>query len=125
MSRSLRADVRNPLTDLVGFQVIKTLDASTRLYLKAGLDDLRRDAKARADKAWSTGKAPMALYWKCLAVYAGHISRLIRPSSVAQARKAEALAMSACRELIDGGGTAESLQQTINLARKALGRPTW
>lgn len=123
MSRSLRPDVRNPLTELAGFQVIKHLDPATRIYLKAGLDDLRRDAKTRADKAWSTGKAPMALYWKCLAVYAGHISRLIRPASITQARKAEALALAACRELIDGDGTAAALQRTIDLARHALGRP--
>lgn len=30
------------------------------------------------EKSWRTHKAPMALYWKCVAVYAGHIARLCR-----------------------------------------------
>ena len=36
-----------------------------------------RDAAQRAQKSWRTHKAPMALYWKAVSVYARHIARAI------------------------------------------------
>jgi hypothetical protein len=40
--------------------------------------DIRQDAQVRAEKSWRSHKAPMAAYWKAVAVYAGHAARLLR-----------------------------------------------
>ena len=40
--------------------------------------DIRQDAKNRAESCWRKHKAPMALYWKVLAVYSGHLARMLR-----------------------------------------------
>ena len=45
------------------------------------LIDLRRDALARAEKSWRSHKAPMAAYWKSVAVYAGHLARVLADSA--------------------------------------------
>lgn len=75
--RSLRREVRNPVLGLPSSAALIALDPSAKGALRAVLLDLRRDAQARADKCWKTHKAPMALYWKCVAVYAGHIARVL------------------------------------------------
>ena len=51
------------------------LPTPARLALRAALLDLRADALRRAEHQWRAHKAPMALYWKSLAVYAGHLAR--------------------------------------------------
>ena len=48
--------------------------AALRKVLKA----ISADARARADKCWRTHKAPMAAYWKAVAVYANHASRALK-----------------------------------------------
>ena len=53
------------------------LPPEARLALRDALTDLRHDALARAELSWRRHKAPMALYWKVIGVYAGHISRAI------------------------------------------------
>lgn len=78
MLRSLRADVRNPLMALPSAQAIQALPAEARAALRGLLLELRLDARARAEKCWRTSKAPMAAYWKAVAVYAGHTARLCR-----------------------------------------------
>lgn len=78
MNRSSRADVRNPVASLSSAQQLRALDPAARAALRAVLLDLAADARGRADKCWRTHKAPMAVYWKCVAVYAGHIARLLR-----------------------------------------------
>lgn len=77
-TRSLRPDVRNPLTSLPSAQAVRTLPDAARAALRALLLDIRRDAQARAEKCWRTHKAPMAAYWKAVAVYAGHTARIAR-----------------------------------------------
>jgi hypothetical protein len=77
MSRSIRADVRNPLLQLPAARAIAALPAESQAALYALLLELRDDARARAQHAWKTHKGPMALYWKCVAVYANHTSRLL------------------------------------------------
>jgi hypothetical protein len=42
--------------------------------------DLREDALKRAEYCWRKHKAPMALYWKVVGVYAGHLARVMRRS---------------------------------------------
>jgi hypothetical protein len=53
------------------------LPSDAKAALKLALMDLRTDALKRAQFMWSRHKAPMALYWKCIGVYAGHLARSI------------------------------------------------
>jgi hypothetical protein len=76
--RSIRADVRNPLTSLPSAHAIAALPPEAKAALRAMLLDIRKDAQVRAEKCWRKHKAPMAAYWKAVAVYAGHTARLCR-----------------------------------------------
>ncbi len=78
MSRSNQAIVRNPLLALESAQRVADLSPEARAALRALLKDIAADARVRAEKCWRTHKAPMAAYWKAVAVYAGHASRLAR-----------------------------------------------
>lgn len=78
MTRSGRPDVRNPLLRLSAAQRIAELPQPARGALRALLIDLSRDARAQANRAWRTHKAPMAAYWKAVAVYANHTARALR-----------------------------------------------
>jgi hypothetical protein len=75
MTRSNRAEVRNPILSLPAAAQLRDLDAPSRAALRAILLDLQTDARARADECWRRHKAPMAAYWKAVGVYAGHIAR--------------------------------------------------
>lgn len=55
-----------------------SLPNDSKLALKNALNDLRKNALARANHCWKKHKAPMALYWKVVGVYAGHIARAIK-----------------------------------------------
>lgn len=78
MTRSARAEVRNPLLALPSEQEIARLPADARGALRKLLLELRADARERAERCWRQNKAPMAAYWKAVAVYAGHTARLAR-----------------------------------------------
>ena len=79
MNRSSTPDVRNPMLTLPGVQeAVASIPVEARAALRRILLALRADAQEKAAKSWRTHKAPMALYWKCVAVYAGHIARLLR-----------------------------------------------
>ncbi len=54
------------------------LPESAKVALKEALQDLRKDALARANYCWQNHKAPMALYWKVVGVYSGHLARAIK-----------------------------------------------
>ena len=56
----------------------QSLPPSARHALRAALLDLRGDAQHRAELQWRRHKAPMACYWKAVAVYSGHIARTLR-----------------------------------------------
>ena len=84
--RSLRAEVRNLLLRLRAAERIRALPPSTRLEPAALLLELSRDARECARRSWRQNKAPMALYWKAVSVYAGHLHRVVRPSKAATAR---------------------------------------
>lgn len=77
-ARSNRAVVRNPLLQLPAAADLARLDPQSKEALRAVLGQLRDDARARADKCWLTHKAPMAAYWKAVAVYANHTRRLLK-----------------------------------------------
>lgn len=76
--RSNRPDVRNPLLALPAAKAIAALPDDARHALRKLLTDIRSDARARAEKCWRQHKAPMAAYWKAVAVYAGHTARICR-----------------------------------------------
>jgi hypothetical protein len=79
--RSTRAEVKNPLLKLRSAEQIRDLPPETRQALAALLRDLSRDARQRAERSWRQNKAPMTVYWKAVSVYAGHLSRVLRPQS--------------------------------------------
>lgn len=75
--RSSRREVRNPVLGLPGMARLRALPKPARDALEAVLRDIATDARRRADECWSRHKAPMAAYWKAVAVYAGHTARAI------------------------------------------------
>lgn len=54
------------------------LPAAAKSSLKDALLALRADALSKSKYCWSKHKAPMALYWKVVGVYAGHIARALK-----------------------------------------------
>ena len=54
------------------------LPPEARQALAGALEDLRRDARQRAELQWRRHKAPMAFYWRVVSVYAGHLARALR-----------------------------------------------
>jgi len=54
------------------------LPRDSRAALRDALLDLRIDALRRAEHQWRKHKAPMAAYWKIVAVYAGHLARVLQ-----------------------------------------------
>lgn len=77
-TRSVRADVRNPLLALPAMAELLALPPEQRAALRRLLRDVAIDARSRAEKCWRTHKAPMAAYWKAVSVYAGHTARALR-----------------------------------------------
>lgn len=77
--RSRRREVRNPILALPAARRVYALPDDQRALLSALLEDLARDAGARAQDSWARHKAPMAAYWKACSVYARHLARLLRP----------------------------------------------
>jgi hypothetical protein len=77
-ARSTAATVRNPLLALPAAQAIADLPEPARLALRNLLREISADARVRAEKCWRTHKAPMAVYWKCVAVYANHAQRIAK-----------------------------------------------
>ncbi len=75
--RSAQRDVRNPVLALPGARLLVALPPECRAALRATLLDLKADARERADKCWFKHKGPMAVYWKAVSVYAGHIARVL------------------------------------------------
>jgi hypothetical protein len=77
-ARSSRLEVRNPMLALPAMQNLQRLHPTVRATLRDLLREIAADARTRAEKCWRTHKAPMAVYWKCVAVYAGHIARALK-----------------------------------------------
>ena len=80
--RSSRPDVRNPVQALPAAGHLVELPPEALVVLAAVLEGIREDAAERAEACWRRHKAPMAAYWKAVAVYARHIRRAL-PSSLA------------------------------------------
>ena len=56
----------------------RSLPQPARDALRNALYDLRHEALDRAQLSWVRHKAPMAYYWKVVAVYAGHLARTLK-----------------------------------------------
>ena len=56
----------------------RALPPDARAALRGALLDLRADALLRAEYQWRSHKAAMAIYWKVVGVYAGHLARALR-----------------------------------------------
>lgn len=78
MSRSNRAEVRNPILALPAFRRLQELPAANRVALAALLMELGSAAAERAEENWRRHKAPMATYWKGVSVYSRHIARAVK-----------------------------------------------
>jgi len=78
--RSARRETRNPVLALSAIGALQAMSPETRDAVARVLVDLARDAGGRADYAWRRHKAPMAAYWKAVAVYARHTARAIAPA---------------------------------------------
>jgi hypothetical protein len=78
VTRSTRADVRNPVLALPAARQLMALPLASRIVLASVLHDIAADARDRANTCWIRHKAPMAVYWKAVAVYARHIERAMR-----------------------------------------------
>jgi hypothetical protein len=78
VQRSNRAEVRNPVLALPAFKAVHDLPDPVKLALAALLDNLSKDAEAKAESSWLKKKGPIAAYWKAVAVYSKHASRSIR-----------------------------------------------
>lgn len=77
-ARSNRREVRNPILALPSAKRLGELSPLNRAALRGVLLDIRHDANARAAECWKRHKAPMAAYWKAVAVYTGHIARVLK-----------------------------------------------
>lgn len=80
--RSNRAVVRNPMLALPSVNRLMSLPDEPREALIATLLDLKADAAARAADSWRRHKGPMALYWKAVSVYAGHLAKALRRAAI-------------------------------------------
>lgn len=78
IDRSVRREVRNPVYALRAVDALEQLSNSAKHELGSALKALRADALERAQECWVAKDAQRAVYWKALAVYSGHISRVIR-----------------------------------------------
>ena len=54
------------------------LPAPARAALREALLEFRADAAHLAEHQWQKHKGPMALYWKVVSMYAGHLARALR-----------------------------------------------
>ena len=79
IARSTRREIRNPVLALSAIRDLQAMPVEIREALASVLTALAEDSAARADHAWRRHKAPMAAYWKAVAVYARHTARAIRP----------------------------------------------
>lgn len=82
LDRSARREVRNPVLALPAAVELQAMPDETRGALRAVLLDLKLQANAKAAECLRKHKAPMFCYWKAVAVYAGHLARVLAPRKV-------------------------------------------
>ena len=78
MDRSSRREVRNPILGLHAAKLaLVELTPDEKSRIRRVMLAIRDDARLRADQSWRKHKGPMALYWKCVAVYTNHLARVL------------------------------------------------
>jgi hypothetical protein len=78
VDRSSRREVRNPVLALPAAKLAMVeLTPDERGRIRLVFLAIRDDARSRAAECWRKHKAPMAVYWKCVGVYANHIARVL------------------------------------------------
>lgn len=77
VERSNLREVRNPVLAHPAARRLQSLDPSVRLMLRDLFREIALDARERAAEAWARHKAPMAVYWKAVSVYSGHIAKVL------------------------------------------------
>ena len=80
-TRSSSLAVRNPLFGLPSFKHLQAMPPECKALMRQVLREVAADARVRAEKCWKSHKAPMAAYWKAVAVYAGHTARALKVQS--------------------------------------------
>lgn len=84
--RRAQRGVHNPVLALSAVRRVHALPEPARALLAALLEELADDAGQRAQDCWRRHKAPMAAYWKACAVYARHLSRVVRLTAARRRR---------------------------------------
>ncbi len=59
-------------------QRFQNLPGEAKVALHSALNELHLDAAEKSKHCWKKHKAPMALYWKVVSVYSGHLKRAIK-----------------------------------------------
>lgn len=77
-ARAARAEVRNPILGMTAFRKFATFHPAVLDALADLLNEIHTEAAQRAEQSWRSRKGPMAVYWRAVSVYAGHIRRAIR-----------------------------------------------
>lgn len=76
--RSRLSQVRNPVLALPSAKKLTELSPEARTLLACLLKEINATARMRAQESWRKNKGPMAVYWKAVGAYAGHIYRALR-----------------------------------------------
>lgn len=76
--REARAEVRNPVLGMKAFRKFATIQPAALDAFADLLLEIHTEAAERAEQSWRARKGPMAVYWRAVSVYAGHIRRAIR-----------------------------------------------
>jgi hypothetical protein len=72
------AEVVNPVLALPGVKDrLAALSPNEREAVRGFLLALHADAHPKAEENWRRRKGPIAVYWRCVGVYAGHLARAI------------------------------------------------
>lgn len=79
IARSTSPEVRNPLLRLPSVRRLALeMGEGQAALLAEALAEISDDARLRAEASWRRHKAPMAAYWKAVAVYSRHLRLALR-----------------------------------------------
>lgn len=67
----------NPLLQLPAGKALMQLPREDRARIEAVLRELREQANAEAEAAWSRRKGPMAAYWRAVSTYSRHLAHAL------------------------------------------------
>ena len=84
--RSSAPDVRNPLLKLKSAAALRDLPWAARAAIRAVMVGVRAESQRRADAGWCVRRVHIAARWKCLAIYSGHVVKLLGPDARAAAK---------------------------------------